>query len=70
MSWSELAPNTKITKMIFEALVMSIPKAKLILTDIPDSYWKKIETFKGTAARNIIGVHERASIRPALADLA
>ena len=56
--------------MIFEALVMSIPKAKLILTDIPDSYWKKIETFKGTAARNIIGVHERASIRPALADLA
>ena len=31
--------------------------------------WKKIATFKGAAARNIIGVHERASIRPVLADL-
>ena len=68
-TWSELAPNTKIIKMIFNSLVMSIPKAKLVLTDIPNIHWAKIATFKGSAARNIIGVHQRASIIPALAEL-
>ena len=48
---------------------MSLPKAKLILTDIPNHYWPKLETIKGTAARNILGVHTRASILPCLAEL-
>ena len=48
--------------MIFDSLVMSIPKAKLVLTDIPDIDWAQIATSEGPAARNIIGVHQRADL--------
>lgn len=69
ISWSSSIPSTKVAYTIFNAMVISIARARLIITRVKDHEWKKIESIQAQIARDILKVHQRASVIPTLAEL-
>jgi hypothetical protein len=65
--WKTSTPTLFIIKFLFRALVTSIATANLTLTRVSASNQKRLEAVQANAARNLINIHQRASVRPLFA---